>query len=95
MATFRASSSMSSSSISSSSRSRREIIRATINMPKIQNNTFSLPNLTTRDLLEQLKLTSSGYTNTTTTHIQKLPKSPSNSPKTSPNMILRFQIPWR
>ncbi|CAL5409535.1 unnamed protein product [Camellia sinensis] len=84
MATFRASSSMSSSSISSSSCCRREIIRATINMPKIQNSTFSLPNLTTRDLVEQLKLTNSGYTNTTTTHIQKLPKSPSNSPKTSP-----------
>ncbi|KAF5944276.1 hypothetical protein HYC85_018353 [Camellia sinensis] len=93
MATFRASSSMSSSSISSSSCCRREIIRATINMPKIQNSTFSLPNLTTRDLVEQLKLTNSGYTNTTTTHIQKLPKSPSNSPKTSPKYDSKVSDP--
>ncbi|KAL7212225.1 hypothetical protein ACSBR2_014992 [Camellia fascicularis] len=93
MATFRASSSISSSSISSSSCCRRKIIRATINMPKFQNSTVSLPNLITRDLVDQLKLTSSGYTNTTTTHIHKLPKSPSNSPKTSPKYDSKVSDP--
>ncbi|CAL5345660.1 unnamed protein product [Camellia sinensis] len=93
MATFRASSLMSSSSISSSSCCRRKIIRATINMPKFQNSTVSLPNLITGDLVEQLKLTSSVYTNTTTTHIQNLPKSPSNSPKTSPKYDSKVSDP--
>ncbi|CAL5409474.1 unnamed protein product [Camellia sinensis] len=62
-------------------------------MPKFQNSTVSLPNLITGDLVEQLKLTSSGYTNTTTTHIQKLPKSPSNSPKTSPKYASKVSDP--
>ncbi|GFY91732.1 hypothetical protein Acr_08g0001280 [Actinidia rufa] len=67
MASMRAPSLM-GSSIYSSSRSRREtMIRATINMPKLQNGNLSpyLPKLTTRGWVEELELRS-GYTNTTT-----------------------------
>ncbi|XP_057498027.1 probable F-box protein At4g22030 [Actinidia eriantha] len=67
MASMRAPSLM-GSSIYSSSRSRREtMIRATINMPKLQNGNLSpyLPKLTTRGWAEELELRS-GYTNTTT-----------------------------
>ncbi|XP_052203554.1 probable F-box protein At4g22030 [Diospyros lotus] len=74
MASLGASGVLCCSSIPSSSPScRREIIRAIIDMPKLRNGRASLPKLTNSpSLVEELDFRRSGYTNTTTTHIEKV-----------------------
>ncbi|KAF7120602.1 hypothetical protein RHSIM_Rhsim13G0152400 [Rhododendron simsii] len=81
MASIRASNVIPSSFSTSSSRCRREImtVKATINMPKLQNgSSLSLPKLTTMGLVEKLQLRN-GYKNTTTTQFEKLSPSPKAS----------------
>ncbi|XP_059628389.1 probable F-box protein At4g22030 [Cornus florida] len=78
MATLQASSVMSSST-SLSSCCRRGMIRGAINVPTLRPSHLSLPNLSTRGLVDELALRS-GYTSTTTTHInEKHFNSPKNT----------------
>ncbi|XP_059628502.1 probable F-box protein At4g22030 [Cornus florida] len=77
MSTLQASSVMSSSSYLSSC-CRRGMIRGAINVPTLRTTHLSLPNLSTRGLVEELELRS-GYTSTNTTHIEKHSNSPKNT----------------
>ncbi|KAL6992818.1 hypothetical protein U1Q18_010934 [Sarracenia purpurea var. burkii] len=95
MATFRASRLLLCSSTSSSSSSccRREMTRATINMPKLINGgtlSLKLPRLTTRGLVEELELRN-GYSNSNTTVLSNPPMISPNgspSPKVSDSMVI-------